>query len=118
MKQRKKWLVIALAVAILGTVTAGCPLVGAATAVNPQSPANPGQVFLDKLAGTLGIDRAKLDAALKTAANQTVDQALQEGQITQQQADQMRSRISQGFPFFGMKMGGGKNGATVASKLL
>jgi hypothetical protein len=23
----------------------------------------------------------------------------------------MRSRISQGFPFFGMKMGGGKNGA-------
>jgi ribosomal protein S20 len=106
MKQRKKWLVIALAVVILGTVAAG-----AAMAANPQSPANPGQVFLNKLAGALGIDRVKLDAALKTAANQTLDQALQEGQITQQQADQMRSRISQGCPFFGMKMGGGKNGA-------
>ena len=106
MKQRKKWLVIALVAVILGTVAAG-----AAMAANPQSPANPGQVFLNKLAGALGIDRAKLDAALKTAASQTVDQALQEGQITQQQADQMRSRISQGLPFFGMKMGGGKNGA-------
>jgi ribosomal protein S20 len=106
MKQRKKWLVIALAAAILGTIAAG-----AAMAASPQSPADSGQVFLNKLAGALGIDRAKLDAALKTAANQTVGQALQEGQITQQQADQMRSRISQGFPFFGMKIGGGKNGA-------
>ena len=111
MKQRKRWLTVALTVAILGMLTAGCPLAGAAKAANPQGPANPGQVFLDKLAGALGIDRTKLDTALKTAANQTVDQALQEGQITQQQADQMRSRISQGFPFFGMKMGGGKNGA-------
>ncbi len=110
MKQRRKWLAITLAAVILGTVAAGagCPLAGAAA--NTQSPANPGQVFLDKLAGVLGIDRAKLDAALKTAANKTIDQALQEGQITQQQAEQMRSRISQGFPFW-MKMGGGKNGA-------
>jgi plasmid maintenance system antidote protein VapI len=106
MKQWKKWLVTALAAVILGTVAAG-----SAVAANTQSPANPGQVFLDKLAGALGIDRAKLDAALKTAANQTIDQALQEGQITQQQADQMRSHIIQGFPFFWMKMGGGKNGA-------
>jgi ribosomal protein S20 len=111
MQQRKKWLAIALFVAILGTIAAGSPLANAARAATPQCPANPGQVFVDKLAGALGIDRAKLEAALKTAANQTVDQALQGGQITQQQADQMRSRISQGFPFFGMKMGGGKNGA-------
>ena len=107
MKQRKKWLVIALAAVILVTIAAGAAM----RSSNPQSPADSGQVFLNKLAGVLGIDRAKLDAALKTAANQTVGQALQEGQITQQQADQMRSRISQGFPFFGIKIGGGKNGA-------
>jgi len=110
MRSKQKWLAIALAAVILGTVAAGAGRPFAGAAATAQSPANPGQVFLDKLAGALGIDRTKLDAALKTAANQTIDQALQEGQITQQQADQMRSHIIQGFSSMWMKVGGGKHG--------
>jgi len=97
MELGKKWLVITLAVAVLVSAAAG---VAMATAT-PTAAGNTGQVFLDKLAGILGIDRTKLDDALKIAGGQTVDQMLQDGKITQQQADQMRSRIGQGFPFFG-----------------
>jgi hypothetical protein len=107
MKLGKKWLIIALAVVILGGVAVGAALAEA----DSQAAGSPGQVFLDKLTAVLGIDRAKLDDAMKTAGNQTVDQLLQEGKISQQQADQLRSRISQGFPFFGMGMGPGKKGA-------
>lgn len=113
----KEWLVIALAVVILGGVATGVAL----AAANPTTPGNTaapqafqfGQVFLDKLADTLGIDRAKLDQAMNAAGNQAVDQALEDGKINQQQADQMRSRIGKnGWPFCGgMRMGSGKMGA-------
>ncbi len=102
----KKWLVIALAVVILGGVATGAAL----AATTPQTTGNAatqafqfGQVFLDKLAGALGIDRSKLDQAISSAANQTVDQAQQQGEITQQQADKLRSRIGKG----GFPLGGG-----------
>lgn len=94
----KKWLATALTVAVLQGASVGMAM----AAVNPPAAENPEQVFLDNLAGNLGVDRGKLDDALKAASNQMVDQALKDGKITQEQADHMRSRINEGTPLVGI----------------
>ena len=50
-------------------------------------------LFLDKLAGALNIQRPALDSAITSAATGTVDEALQQGTLTQAQADAIRARL-------------------------
>jgi hypothetical protein len=50
--------------------------------------------FLDKLAANVGVDRAKLDQAIRDAANQTLDQAVTDGHLTEQRATRLRERIN------------------------
>jgi hypothetical protein len=52
--------------------------------------------FLDKLAAGLNIDRATLDSAIVTAGNNTADEAVQQGTLTQAQADALKQRLQQG----------------------
>lgn len=55
--------------------------------------------FLNDLAANLHIDRATLDSALKTTANQEIDKAVQSGQLTQDEANQAKQAIANGqFP--------------------
>ena len=54
------------------------------------------KVFVQKLAGILGIDQAKLETAIKTAGNATVDEALKNQDITKDQATQMKAQVAQG----------------------
>ncbi len=54
------------------------------------------KVFVQKLAATLGVDQAKLEAAMKTAGNATVDEALKNQEITKAQADAMKARVQAG----------------------
>lgn len=93
------WLVVTLAV--LGILA----LAGTALAEENQNSTGPvalPQVFLDKLAAALGIDRATLDSAIQEASTATVDEAQEQGIITQYQADQIKSRIKEGgAPFWG-----------------
>ena len=84
----------------------------AATAIVDYS-----KVFVQKLAGTLGVDQAKLEAALKTAGNATVDEALKNQDITKAQADAMKARVQAGeYNFFSRGRhgfdgrGGGRDG--------
>ena len=59
------------------------------------------KVFVQKLAATLGVNQAKLEAALKTAGNATVDEALSKQEITKTQADAMKARVQAGeYDFF------------------
>lgn len=69
--------------------------------------------FLNQLAQNLHIDRATLDAALKTTANQEVDKAVANGSLTQAQADQIKQHIASGqFPLgVGFHLGEKENGA-------
>jgi hypothetical protein len=55
-----------------------------------------GKVFVQKLAGALGVDQAKLEAAMKTAGNATVDEALKNQDITKAQADALKARVQAG----------------------
>ena len=54
------------------------------------------KTFLAKLSGTLGVDQAKLEAAIKTAGNATVDEMLKNQDITKTQAEQLRTQVGQG----------------------
>jgi hypothetical protein len=54
------------------------------------------KIFIQKLAGTLGIDQAKLESAIKTAGNATVDQALADKSITADQATRLKAEVAQG----------------------
>jgi hypothetical protein len=54
------------------------------------------KVFVQKLAGALGVDQAKLEAALKSAGNATVDEALKNQDITKTQASALKARVQAG----------------------
>ena len=78
--------------------------------------------FIERLAGNLGISQDDLEAAIDTTQLQTVDDALANGDITEEQAAEMRARIEAGETGFGplrqrghkMQMRGFNHGAEVA----
>lgn len=52
--------------------------------------------FLDQLAAALNIQRTALDSAMTTAGNNTIDAAVQQGTLTQAEADALKARIQSG----------------------
>lgn len=60
-------------------------------------------LFLDKLAAALNIQRPALDAAITSAGTSTLDSAVQQGTLTQEQADAIKPRLQAGdiAPLFG-----------------
>ncbi|MGH2461285.1 MAG: hypothetical protein ACRDIY_20695, partial [Chloroflexota bacterium] len=54
------------------------------------------EIFLGKLSSILGVDEQKLGQSFKEAAKQTVDQGVQSGYLTQQQAEHIKDRIEHG----------------------
>ena len=64
-----------------------------ATPVLAQAvPRKRGAGYLDRLAEALGIDRAKLDSAMATARAQALQDRVAAGELSQQQADDLRER--------------------------
>ncbi len=96
---------------ILGLVgaVAAAAVVGTAFAQTPTptpSGTNYQQLFLQKLASTLGISTSQLTSDITTARNQTVDQAVADGKLTQQQANNIKSKPANGLgPGFGFGHG-------------
>jgi hypothetical protein len=87
---------IAVAVAALAVAGGG----GAAVAASQGSSASP-EAFFDSLAEHLGISTEELEDAAKAAATDQVDAALEEGRITEEQAERLKDRIQEGeTPFF------------------
>lgn len=76
-------------------------------------PAAPGSTlfnqFLDQLAGALNIQRSALDRAITSAGTSTADQAVQQGTLTQAQADALKARIQAG-DISGLFGGRGRHG--------
>jgi len=63
--------------------------------------------FLNSLAQNLGVDRAKLDGALKKTADDQIDAAVKSGKLTQAQADALKQKIAAGQVPFGPGIGRG-----------
>lgn len=108
---------IAVAVAALAVAGGG----GAAIAASQGSSASP-EAFFDSLAEHLGISTEELEDAAKAAATEQVDAALEEGRITEEEAERLKERIQQGdAPFlFGPPFFGGPHhhgGAVLGMKL-
>ena len=84
----KKWLLAVAGVAVVAVIGAGV--------VMAQTPgAGTGTSFLDRVAQKLGITTPKLENAIKSARTDQIDEALKNGQITQQQADALKQKLSQ-----------------------
>lgn len=56
------------------------------------------QVFLSKLAAALGVDQTKLSDSTKQAGSETIDEAVQRGDLAPNRAEEMKQRIQQGEP--------------------
>jgi polyhydroxyalkanoate synthesis regulator phasin len=74
------------AVAVVGTAFAQTPT------PTPSAGTNYQQVFMDRLAAALGTTTDKLKAALTQARNDTADQAVKDGKLTQQQSDSIKAK--------------------------
>ena len=95
--------------AVLGAaVLLGAVAVGAAFAADPPTgTTNYGDVMWGKVAKILGVDQTKLTNAFTQARNETVDQMVKDGRITQDQAKFMKDRIAQFGANGPMGFGGG-----------
>ncbi len=93
----------------LAGVVASAAIAGTAFAQTPapadQAKTNYRDVYLDKLAAALGTTRDKLNAAFTQARNDTVDQEVKDGKLTQAQADKIKSSQAQGKFRFGCGAG-------------
>ncbi len=81
---------------VLAATVAGLAVAGGGAAIAASQTESPGSSFLDAVAKHLGVSSDKLEDATRAAAVDQVDQALADGRITQEQADEMKSRIESG----------------------
>ena len=123
----KKKIMIAVAALALVGLLAGVAVAQAA------SPADKGgapaffQTFLEKFAANLGVDKDKVSEALKQTQEQMIDEAVQEGKMTSDEAAKLKERIQNNAcpflgpmgPFGGHRGGGfgGPNGTLLAQVL-
>lgn len=95
MGKAKRCLLVAAAVVLVLTLGLG----GMALAQGTE-PAKPSvrldQIFLEKLAGVLGLSQEELVSRLKTAGQQSVDAAISEGLISAEQGARMKQAIEEG----------------------
>ena len=87
---------------------------GGAVAADRLTPKAESQAVLNDAAKQLGVTPDKLNAALKQALKNRLDAAVEDGRLTQEQADTMKQRIDEGVvPFFagpGFGRGPGEHG--------
>lgn len=100
---KRKWLMAAAGAVAVVALGAGAVMAQTATGNGT------GSTFLDRVAQKLGIDTPKLQKAITDTRNEDVDAAVQNGDLTQKQADALKQRI-QNAPGFGGRGFGGPGG--------
>lgn len=96
---RKLWKIVGIAslVAILGLVSLGAVVY--AQDDGSGGPFDFNGRFREAIAGILGISVDEYDAAVEQAQGQVVDEALEEGWLTEEQAEMLRWRLQQDSEF-------------------
>lgn len=98
---------IGLAIALAGAAVLGAGAVAVAQA-RGEDPEAERRAFLEDAAGRLGVDAGELETALREAAIARVDAAVEAGELTDEQATELKERIrSGGFPLPGVRPGPG-----------
>jgi hypothetical protein len=91
---KRKLTIGAVSATLLGVAGGGA--YAAASGSSSSTTTDPAQAFLNDVANRLHVSVADLQAALKGAASDQVDQLVKDGKLTQAQADKIKQRIQQG----------------------
>jgi hypothetical protein len=87
---------------VIAAAVAGLAVAGGGAGIAASQDDSAGSSFLDSVAKHLGISSQELEDAAEAAALDQVDEALDQDRITEEQAEELRSRIEAGeVPFFG-----------------
>lgn len=115
MRMKGRWKVVAIVVAVViaAGAMAGVALGNTSNATGSAA-GSYWQEFVSKLAANLGVSQDKLSAALDTTKQQMLAEAVQQGRLTQAQADKIASRP--GFFPFGFGRGKGPGFAGVINQ--
>lgn len=84
---RRRWMLGLAATAAIVVLAAGAIAAGA------QSQEGDGTSFLDRVASKLGIGSAELEQAIKDTRAEDIDQKVADGDLTQEQADELKQRL-------------------------
>lgn len=109
LKRHVRW-GFALTTGVVLAAAGAAPALASSMAAAPSQSPSPGahaaycQDFVAHLAQSLGVNQTRLQVALTRAASQTVDDAVARGDITSDQANTMKSRLTAGI--CGAHMGG------------
>jgi polyhydroxyalkanoate synthesis regulator phasin len=112
MTRRRKLTFVAGAAGI-AVLIAGLGAAGAVGASRILSPGDESKAVIDDAAAQLGIEPAELSDALKQALKNQLEEAVDEGRLTEEQADKLKERIDANeYPFLGgpWKLGFGLRG--------
>ena len=90
---RRKKLTFAVGAAGAALLVAGLGAAGAIAASDIFSPGEESKAVIDDAASQLGVEPSELSDALKQALKNRVDEALDDGRLTQEQADELKRRI-------------------------
>lgn len=99
MNLTRTWKVVLAAAVGVAALVAG----GAVAATQLMSPSDRSQAIVDDAAKQLGVEPAKLSAALKKALENQVDAEVAAGRLTKEQGDALKGRIEAGaYPILGL----------------
>jgi polyhydroxyalkanoate synthesis regulator phasin len=99
---RRRTLAFAAGAAGLTLLVAGLGAAGAVGASRILSPGEESKAVIDDAAAQLGITPSELSDALKEALKNRVDEAVDEGRLTEEQANELKERIDANeYPFLG-----------------
>lgn len=90
---RRKKLTFATGAAGIALVVAGLGAAGAVAASRLLSPSEESKAVIDDAASQLGVEPSALSDALKQALKNRIDEAVEAGRISKEQADELRERI-------------------------
>jgi len=95
----KNWRVgaVLLAVVIVTVAVAGMSFASSGQSSDTSAGGNLCQSFVSKLAVNLGMTEDQVTTALDTTKKQMLDEAVQQGKITQEQADKIYANANKGF---------------------
>ncbi len=102
------------AVGLMAALTLAVVGIGAASAQSGTTEADTAyDRFINRVAELLGKTPAQLESAMTQASKEQIDQAVEDGELTQEQADDIKARIDETgrqFPVFGKGPHGGRFG--------
>lgn len=108
---RRKKLTFAAGAAGVALLVAGLGAAGAVAASRMLSPGGESKAVIDDAATQLGVEPSELSNALKQALKNRLDEAVEDGRLTQAQADELADRIDASeYPLLGGMGWGGHGG--------